>query len=126
VSIKDNNITFYSENSALLFSQYQSITFENVHNSWIQSIDLQQCKTALDIGAGSGRDALALKSQKLCVTAIEPSDDLKALGQAFTGDEVTWIGDTLPKLEKLKGKTFDIILISAVWMHLLKITIISV
>jgi SAM-dependent methyltransferase len=118
VSSKDNNITFYSENSALLFSQYQSISFENVHNSWVQAIDFQQCKTALDIGAGSGRDALALKHKRLCVTAIEPSDDLRALGQAFTCDEVTWLNDTLPKLEKVEGKSFDIILISAVWMHL--------
>ncbi len=115
---KDNNITFYSENSALLFSQYQSIPFENVHNSWIQAIDLKQCKTALDIGAGSGRDALALKRQKLCVTAIEPSDDLRALGEAITGDDVTWLDDTLPTLAKIKEKHFDIILVSAVWMHL--------
>ena len=101
-----------------MFSQYQSISFENVHNPWIQAIDLQQCKTALDIGAGIGRDTLALKYKKLCVTGIEPSDDLRALGKAFTGDNITWVNDTLPKLEKVKEKTFDIILISAVWMHL--------
>ena len=118
MSNQDNNITFYSENSALLFSQYQSISFENVHDSWIQAIDFTQCETALDIGAGGGRDALALKHKKLCVTAIEPSDDLRALGQAFTGDDVTWLNDTLPILERVEGKTFDIILISAVWMHL--------
>ena len=118
MSNKDKNITFYSENSALLFSQYQSISFEKVHESWIQVIDFQKCKTALDIGAGSGRDALALKNEKLCVTAIEPSDDLRALGQVFTGDDITWLNDTLPHLNKIKGKTFDIILISAVWMHL--------
>ena len=118
MSNKDNNITFYSENSALLFSQYQSVSFEKVHDSWIQAIDLKQCKTALDIGAGSGRDALALKHKKLCVTAIEPSDDLRELGQAFTGDDVTWLDDSLPQLVKVKGQTFDIILISAVWMHL--------
>lgn len=118
MSNKDNNITFYSENSALLFSQYQSVSFEKVHNSWIQSIDFQQCKTALDIGAGAGRDALALKYKKLRVTEIEPSDDLRALGQAFTGDDVTWLDDSLPQLTKIKDKTFDIILVSAVWMHL--------
>ncbi|WP_426370261.1 methyltransferase domain-containing protein [Pseudocolwellia sp. HL-MZ7] len=113
MSSKNNNITFYSENSAILFSQYQSTSFENVNNSWIQAIDFQQCKTTLDIGAGIGRDALALKHKKLCVTAIEPSDNLRALGQVFTSDDVTWISDTLPKLEKVKDKTFDIILISA-------------
>jgi SAM-dependent methyltransferase len=118
VSSKDNNITFYSENSAFLFSQYQSISFEKVHDSWLQVIDFKQCKTALDIGAGSGRDALALKYKRLCVTAIEPSDGLRALGQAFTGDDVTWHDDSLPQLTQIKDKTFDIILISAVWMHL--------
>ena len=118
MSSKDKNIEFYSENSALLFSQYQSISFQNVHNTWIQVIDFKQCETALDIGAGSGRDTLALKYKKLCVTAIEPSDDLRALGQEFTGEDVTWLGDTLPKLAKVKDKTFDIILVSAVWMHL--------
>lgn len=89
MSNQDNNITFYSENSALLFSQYQSISFQNVHNSWVQVIDFQKCETALDVGAGSGRDALALKHKGLRVTAIEPSDDLRSLGQAFTGADVT-------------------------------------
>lgn len=112
------NIEFYSQNSDLLFSKYQSISFKNVHNSQIQAIEFQQCKTALVIGAGSGRYALALKHKKLCVTAIEPSDDLRALGKTFTGDDVTWLNDSLPQLEKVKGKTFDIILISAVRMHL--------
>ncbi len=101
-----------------MFSQYQSITFENVHNTWIQAICFKQCKTALDIGAGIGRDALALKYKRLRVTKTKPSDDLLALGQAFTGDDIAWLGDILPKLEKLKGKSFDIILIRAVWMHL--------
>jgi len=116
-SINKNN-EFYNTNAALLFSQYQSVSFETVHNSWIQVIDFLQCKTALDIGAGSGRDAIALKHKELCVTAIEPSEDLRALGQAFTGDYVTWLDDSLPQLTKIKGKAFDIVLISAVWMHL--------
>lgn len=47
-----------------------------------------------------------------------PSDDLRALGQAFTGDDVARLNDTLAKLEKVKDKNYDIILISAVWMHL--------
>jgi SAM-dependent methyltransferase len=118
VGCKDKNNEFYSANSEFLFSQYQSTSFEEVHNSWIQVIDFEQCKTVLDIGAASGRDALALKSKKLCVTAIEPSDDFRTLGQAFTGGDVIWLNDTLPKLTKIKEKTFDIILASAVWMHL--------
>jgi hypothetical protein len=61
---------------------------------------------------------VALKHKRLRVTTIGPSDDLRALGKAFTVDDVTWLNDTLPKLEEVKEKPFDIILISAVWMHL--------
>ncbi len=72
-------------NLALAHLEYQSISFENVHNSWIQVIDFTKYKTALDIGVGSSRDALALKHKRLCVTAVEPSGDLRALGQTFPG-----------------------------------------
>jgi len=33
------------------------------------------------------------------------------------GGDVTWIDDSLPQLTKIKDKAFDIVLISAVWMH---------
>mgnify|MGYP000079561020 CR=1 FL=1 len=116
----NNNISFYSDNATALFDQYQSLSFDVVHQSWLSSINLSKYKTALDIGAGSGRDALALHDFGLCVTAIEPAKTLMNKGVALTGDKVTWKSDTLPKLPSINENTYDVILISAVWMHLTK------
>lgn len=69
---KNQNISFYEENTATLFEQYQSLSFESVHQSWLSKLTLSHYQSALDIGAGSGRDALALSDKGLCVTAIEP------------------------------------------------------
>lgn len=116
----NNNISFYSDNATALFYQYQSLSFDAVHQSWLGAIDLSNFKTALDIGAGSGRDALALHDIGLCVTAIEPAQPLMDKGIALTGDKVSWKSDTLPELPSLNENTYDVILISAVWMHLTK------
>lgn len=116
----NKNISFYSDNSTALFDQYQSLSFDAVHQSWLGRVNLSKYKTALDIGAGSGRDALALHELGLCVTAIEPAHPLMDKGLKLTGDKVTWKSDTLPKLPSVNEKTFDVILISAVWMHLTK------
>ena len=115
---KNKNISFYSDNSTALFDQYQSLSFDTVHQSWLSTVNLSKYKTALDIGAGSGRDALALSELKLCVTAIEPAQSLMDKGIELTGDKVTWQSDILPELSSLNKNTYDVILISAVWMHL--------
>lgn len=114
----NKNISFYSDNATALFDQYQSLSFDVVHQSWLSSINLSKYKTALDIGAGSGRDALALSQLGLCVTAVEPAQSLMDKGIALTGDKVTWKSDYLPELSSLNENTYDVILISAVWMHL--------
>ena len=114
----NKNISFYSDNSTTLFDQYQSLSFDDVHQSWLGNVNLSNYKTALDVGAGSGRDALALSEFKLCVTAVEPAQSLMDEGIALTSDKVTWQSDILPELSSLNENTYDVILISAVWMHL--------
>ena len=116
----NKNISFYSDNSTALFDQYQSLSFDAVHQSWLGTVNLSKYKAALDIGAGSGRDALALHELGLCVTAIEPAKTFMDKGVELTGDKVIWKSDTLPELSSLNKNTFDIILVSAVWMHLTK------
>ncbi len=112
------NIDFYNENTPTLFDQYQSLSFDKVHQSWLSKVTLSNYQSALDIGAGSGRDALALSETGLCVTAIEPAKILMNKGIELTGDKVCWKNDVLPELSTLSSETFDLILISAVWMHL--------
>ncbi|WP_298772448.1 class I SAM-dependent methyltransferase [uncultured Shewanella sp.] len=54
------------------------------------------------------------------VFAVEPAGVLAKMGQAHTHDlNVKWIEDSLPALEQVSryGVSFDLILLSAVWMH---------
>ncbi|KFZ30647.1 hypothetical protein IDSA_08935 [Pseudidiomarina salinarum] len=114
---KSRNIDFYSANALRLAEQYDSLTFEQVHAdclSWLEQ--LPAGALVLDIGAGSGRDALALAKRGMQVTAVEPAEKLRTIGEAKS-EKVTWINDMLPTLSHISGG-YDLILISAVWMHL--------
>lgn len=76
---------------------------------------------ALDVGAGSGRDAAWLQSLGYEVVAAEPSAALCAEGARRRGAEIRWIDDRLPGLDRVHrlGLAFDLILLSAVWQHIL-------
>lgn len=114
-----STIDFYYHNATTLSTQYNSVSFESVHSSWQPYWPLSGDKV-LDVGAGSGRDAHWMQQQGCEVIAIEPSDGLRELGAKHTGVEVTWINDSLPALSRTEnlGMRFDLILVSAVWMHL--------
>lgn len=111
--------SFYQHNATQLAQQYDSLEFESVHQSWAaywpKSGDM-----VLDVGAGSGRDARWMSKQGCEVIAVEPSDALRQLGQQGTNHEITWLYDSLPALNSVQslGLRFDLILVSAVWMHL--------
>lgn len=80
----------------------------------------------LDIGAGTGRDAkylaeVANAQQQVTVYAVEPATELAAIGKQHTKDlAVIWLEDTLPELKQVTATNikFDLILLSAVWMHI--------
>jgi 2-polyprenyl-3-methyl-5-hydroxy-6-metoxy-1,4-benzoquinol methylase len=113
------NIDFYNDNHKDLTEQYNSLSFENVHKSILSQLPLEG--NVLDIGCGSGRDAFALANKGLTVTAVDPSTNmLNSAKNNFSHDNITWIQDELPTLNKLKAenKKFDFILLSAVWMHI--------
>ncbi|WP_163133174.1 class I SAM-dependent methyltransferase [Agarivorans sp. Alg241-V36] len=111
--------TFYRQNASELAKQYNALDFESVHESW-KLYWPQSGANVLDIGAGSGRDAKWMNEQGCEVIAVEPSDALRQIGQKVTGPEVTWLKDSLPALKSAHslGIRFDLILVSAVWMHL--------
>ena len=114
-----STIDFYHHNALTLSHQYNSVSFESVHHNWKPYWPLAGDKV-LDVGAGSGRDARWMQQQGCEVIAIEPSNALRELGAEYTGVEVTWINDALPALSRTEnlGMRFDLILVSAVWMHL--------
>lgn len=116
---------YYIERAEELFAAYQAVAPEAVHSAWHHLLPAQP-GLACDIGAGSGRDALWLASLGWDVTAVEPSEKLRQLGASHTTaqrrspDSVTWLDDTLPELKRLRSldQRFQLILMSAVWMHL--------
>lgn len=110
----------YAETADALVTQYESIGFEDVHRDMLRLIPASPCR-ALDIGAGTGRDAAALARRGHSVTAVEPTAELRAHGQRLHRDAaIEWIDDSLPDLVRVapRGERFDLILLSAVWMHL--------
>ena len=76
---------------------------------------------ALDIGAGSGRDAAWLVAKGYEVVAVEPSAGMRFEGtRRHTDDKIRWLDDRLPALSRVHelGLAFDLILLSAVWQHI--------
>jgi SAM-dependent methyltransferase len=107
----------YSQDAPNKFSRYEAMDPEQVHAE-VRSFVEQGHGLALDIGAGSGRDANWLNTLGYEVYAIEPSD-LRRLGQ-IKHPKIQWLDDQLPNLKNTfdLNKTFDLIWLSAVWMHI--------
>lgn len=115
-------INHYSANAEHYYSLYQSISADSVHGYLEQALANITPTTALDIGAGSGRDANWLAAKGWQVTATEPATELLKLAKQHSQESVTWCDAALPALANLptphQHKHFDLILLSAVWMHL--------
>jgi len=121
---------FYNDNAELLARQYLSTSFEEVHACWLSHLNPLfdshvSGLSILDVGAGIGRDAKYLAqrapNKKADVVAVEPAHLLADLGKKYTkGHNVTWIVDSLPRLNRLAiyQNGFNLILLSAVWMHI--------
>ena len=115
---------FYTTNAQRLSQQYDSLSPEQVHAGWLSHLPAIQSSSnlALDLGAGSGRDAAWLASMGWDVLAVEPSSGLRDIGQKTTAKQsVRWLDDTLPQLTSISvsyDSSFRLILASAMWMHL--------
>jgi protein-L-isoaspartate O-methyltransferase len=108
----------YGVRAEVLADQYESVTFEDVHHDILHLLPRFPCR-ALDVGAGSGRDAAALARLGHAVTAVEPTVELRQHGQRLHRRmDIRWIDDGLPDLSTLTGETFDLIMLTAVLMHL--------
>lgn len=113
---------YYSAKFDELVGRYSSLCFEDVHSNLINYLPPRPARI-LDVGAGIGRDALRLSALGYFVVACEPNSDLRAYGVNNTvGQSVEWVDDQLPELAKIKVNRdrFDVVLASAVWMHLNK------
>ena len=114
------SVNYYSDNAPTLASRYNSLNPESLHASWSRFIP-EQPGIALDIGAASGRDANWLAEKGWDVIAVEPCKEFRELAKPSSHANVIWQDDELPGLKSLRaaGHRFNLILLSAVWMHVL-------
>jgi SAM-dependent methyltransferase len=112
-------ITWYDANAETVSARYEATTAEDVHG-WLSDMLPATPATILDVGAGTGRDAAWLAAKGYDVIAVEPSANMRKTAARFHPDaRVHWIDDSLPALNVVtrSGLSFDLILLSAVWMH---------
>ena len=112
-------IPHYDQNAEQLVSQYESLSFEDVHPALLDLLPAPGA-TILDVGAGSGRDAAWFADKGYDVVAVEPSETMRTFARRrHPSRRIHWLADSLPDLAQVRrlGLTFDLILLSAVWMH---------
>lgn len=111
---------YYARAAEALAERYESVRFETVHRDFLPLLPAAPARVA-DIGAGTGRDAAALAALGHDVLAVEPVAELRAVGRRLHPTPATrWHADSLPALPGIEDRegSFDLILLSAVWMHL--------
>ena len=110
----------YAEEAPALFKQYESIPAADAHRAVLHLIPAMPGRV-LDIGSGTGRDAAWFASRGHSVVAVEPTDAMRLPAMALhPSPRIDWLDDSLPDLAALRarGETFDLIMLTAVWMHL--------
>ncbi|KGE04946.1 class I SAM-dependent methyltransferase [Pseudohaliea rubra] len=114
-------VSYYDRNADILSERYGALAPGEVHASWAGAVlDGRAPGLACDVGAGSGRDANWLAEKGWEVIAVEPSRGMRDRARRYRHARVSWLADCLPALAHLRslGHRFDLILVSAVWMHL--------
>ncbi len=113
------SIPYYEQHAERLVGQYESLAFQDVHAGLLEVLPAAGA-TVLDVGAGSGRDAAWFAANGYDVVAVEPSAAmLEHARKRHSSSRIRWIADSLPDLAQVRrlGLSFDLILLSAVWMH---------
>jgi SAM-dependent methyltransferase len=110
---------WYHLHAADVVAGYEARPFEQVHR-WLLDRLPDSPALVLDVGAGSGRDAAWFAARGDEVVAVEPAASLRELArQLHPSPSIRWLDDRLPALQACHalGVGFDVILVSAVWMH---------
>jgi SAM-dependent methyltransferase len=110
----------YDQDVELFFERADGVAFAEKYAAVLHLMPTAPSRI-LDIGAGSGKDAADFATRGHQVLAVEPTPILLA-GAIARHDHpaIAWLDDGLPDLTAVmaRGETFDLILLSAVWMHL--------
>ena len=112
-------VASYDVGARTLVPELERLSFDEIHAPVLDLL-AESTGCVLDVGAGSGRDAAWFAAKGHRVVAVEPSVELHTAGKERHGSPgIRWMDDALPALDKvLRSKlTFDLIWLSAVWMH---------
>lgn len=114
----DQTIAAYHDVARELAERYDALPSDAAFRelSWI----FPSSGLALDVGAGSGRDARWLRSLGFNVVAVEPAEGFRIHAATKPIDGVRWLDDRLPSLDQVHklALSFDLITVSAVWQHI--------
>ena len=111
---------WYEVNADFVTEEFEQLEFQKLHATLLNHLPQHPC-SILDIGSGSGRDAAGLAELGHKVIAVEPSGALRKRAQLLhQHSRITWVDDKLPELKAVRklGGAYDVIFLSAVWMHL--------
>ena len=114
-------IAGYDAEAGRLVERYESVAPQAVHAAIADLVGRGDQGLALDVGAGSGRDAAWLAGLGYEVVAVEPAGGMRHQAkQRHPEPAIRWLDDRLPELGVVHrlGLAFDVILLSAVWMHI--------
>jgi SAM-dependent methyltransferase len=110
----------YAEVADEFLRRDQELAFAEVHAPVLHLLPAAPCDV-LDVGAGAGRDAAHFAALGCRVVAVEPTEPFRAHAVAnHSSPRIEWLNDSLPDLAVTRtlGRTFDLVMLSAVWMHL--------
>lgn len=110
----------YAKEAPSLFDRYESYSTEDVHAAVLKYIPPAP-SNIVDIGAGTGRDAAWFATQGHDVVAVEPTAEFREPAKKLhPSPRINWLDDSLPELTALRdlGVGFDLVMMTAVWMHL--------
>ncbi len=116
----DPGVAWYDRHAPRLAEKYDGARFEAVHGWLLPLLGDEKNGAVLDVGAGTGRDAAWFAAHGFPVVAIEPSAGLRAEAcERHPDRSIEWLDERLPDLKGVRasGRTFSLILLSAVWMH---------
>ncbi len=114
------SVRIYDEQAKRLADIYESVDPTTGIATVAEGLPTGAGRVALDVGAGSGRDAAWLANAGYEVVAAEPSAGMRAQGAGRHPESaIRWLDDRLPALDRVHalGLSFDLILVSAVWQH---------